>query len=57
MNHKNKIVLSQFIARGKWQKEEKRKRRGEKKKKKKGRKKKMPGAVASKCDHHTNKLE
>jgi len=34
MNHKNKIVLSQFIARGKWQKEEKRKRRGEKKKEK-----------------------
>lgn len=34
----------------------KKKERG-KKKKKKGRKKKMPGAVASKCDHHTNKLE
>lgn len=27
------------------------------KKKKKRRKKKMPGAVASKCDCHTNKLE
>lgn len=26
-------------------------------KKEKRRKKKMPGAVASKCDHHTNKLE
>lgn len=34
------------------------KEKGEgKKKKKKGRKEKMPGAVASKCDHHTNKLE